>query len=509
MTALSTAISLNHVSAITGYEVKGSLAGIKAGNLPQRIGILAETNTANQTGLPSKFEFTTAKEVGDLFGYGSPAHMIARILRPLSGDKLGGIPTVIYPVLEAGGATASVKTFGITGTATKNATHKLVVAGRDQIDGDSYSFAIAIGDGAAEISQKMADAVNNILPSPVIGSVNVNDAVFTTKWKGVTAAELEITVDVGGNAAGITYSLDSDVDGAGAPSISTALAAIGDEWDTLLINAIGSDSTTLDALENFNGNVNDKTGRYVATVFKPLVALVGSKLSTLAALSAITDGRKLEMTNVICPAPGSPAFSFEAAANVAFVYAPIAQNTPHSDPYTQYYPDMPVGTTIGDFSDTSKRDALVKVGCSTIKEIGGKYQIIDLITTYHPDNEPATATIFRYVRDIVGVDWNVKYKYALLEEIYVTGKTIVANDKVVSAGNTISPKRFNGILNTQLAPQLESDALSADANYMKENTEVDIGESNPNRFETIFKIKRTGIARVQPTTVETLFNFGG
>lgn len=509
MAAISTAIGLNHVSAITGYEVKGSLAGIKAGNLPQRIGIIAESNTANQTGLPSSLEFTSAKEVGDLFGYGSPAHMIARILRPLSGDKLGGIPTIIYPVLEAAGATASVITIGITGTATKNATHNLVIAGRDQIDGDSYSFAVEIGDAAAEISQKMADAVNNILSSPVIGSVVTDDAVFTTKWLGVTAADLTVTIETNDNAAGITYSEDANVDGAGAPSISTALAAIGDSWDTIIVNAIGSDSTTLDALEAWNGNVNDQTGRFVPTVFKPAVCLVGSLLTTLAGLTAITDARKLEMTNVICPAPGSPAFSFEAAANVAFIYAPIAQDTPHSDPYLENYPDMPIGTTIGDFADTSKRDALIKVGCSTIKEVGGKYQIVDLVTTYHPDNEPQTATIFRYVRDLVGIDWNVKYKYALIEQIYVTGKTLVEDGKVVKAPNTISPKRWTSILSSQLAPQLELDALSADADYMKESIQVQIGELNANRFETAFKIKRTGIARVQPTTVETLFNFGG
>lgn len=508
MATLSTAVSLDRVSAITGYEIDASLEGIKAGNLPQRIGILAEANTANQSGLPSSLSFTSAKEVGDVMGYGSPAYHIARILRPLSGDKLGGIPTIIYPVAEAGGGTATVATVTITGTATKTATHKIKVNGRDQIDGTVYSFVVESGDAPAAVAQKIADAVNGVIGSPVIGTVATNDAVLTTKWVGITSAELDVEFDLGGEAAGLSYAV-ANVDGAGLPSISTALAAIGDIWDTQLINAIGSDSTILDALEAFNGDANSKTGRYEPTVFKPVVALFGdNSADTLAEVSAITDARKSEMTNVLCPAPGSKGFSFEAPANIAFIYAPIAQDTPQTDPIYQLYPDMPVGDSIGDFADPSKRDQIVKVGGSTVKINSEKYQIVDLVTTYHPDEEPATATLFRFVRALVGVDWNIKYKYALKEEIFVIGKTIIPNGVVTSAANTISPDRWKAVING-LADELQDAALIADAQFMKDSIQVQIGESNPDRFETTFKVQRTGVARVTSTTNQTLFKFGG
>lgn len=510
MTAISTAVTLDRVSAITGYEVKGSLEGITAGNLPQRVAILAESNTANQTGLPTSLSFTSAKEVGAIAGYGSPAYLIARILRPRSGDKLGGIPTVWYPISEAAGATATAITIGITGTASKNVTHFIKLSGRSSVDGDVYSFVVEVGDGAAEISQKMVDAVNSVLGAPASGAVVADDAVFTSLWKGLTSAEMNIEIDVDGDAGGITYAEDSKTAGAGLADTADGTANFSDEWNTLVINAVGPDAVTLSALEAFNGNINDKTGKYVSTVFKPAVYLFGNNaLTTQSAISSLLDGRKLEMTNVFCPAPNSKAFSFEAAANVAFVYALIAQNTPHKDPLYEYYNDMPIGSDPGDFADSSKRDQIVKVGGSTVKVNSSKYQILDLVTTYHPDDEPQTAALFRWVRDLVGIDWNVKYKYTLLENIYVVGKTLIADNKLVGATETISAKRWKGIISKILSPSLQDEGISADSDYMNGTIQVQIGESNPNRFETTFKIKRTGVARVNSTTAETLFNFGG
>ncbi len=507
MSAISTAVSLSRVSAIVGYQVEASLEGIDDGNLPQRIGILAECNNANQSGLPTSLEFTTAKEVGEVCGYGSPAHIIARILRPYTSDVLGSIPTVIYPVAEADSATATAATIAITGTATKNVTHYVKINGREQIDGKTYSFTVEVDDTATEISQKIIDAVNAVLGSPVTGTLSTTDAVLTTKWNGISSAELNVEIDTNDQAAGLTYAV-TQVDGAGLPDVADALTAMGEEWTTLLINGIGTDSTTLDAIESVNGNPNDAIGKYLPTVFKPFVALVGSTASTLSAMTAITDSRDEEVTNVVCPAPNSDGWSCEAAANVALIYAPIAQENPQTDPIYESYPDMPTADDIGEFGDASVRDELVKVGCSTVKLNSSAYQIVDLVTTYHPDDEPPTATTFRWVRDLVGVDWNIRYSYKIEEQTYAIGKTIIPDDSTSSASNTISPKRWKSILNG-LADDLEDRALIADADYMKETIQVQVGESNPNRFETAFKCQRTGTARVLSTTNKTLFYFGG
>lgn len=506
MTAISAAINLDHVSAVVGYEIKGVLEAIKAGNLPQRIAILAESNTANQSGLPSKLSFTNKSEVAAVFGYGSPAYQAARILRPASGDKLGSIPTIIYPIAQAGGAVAKDITYSITGTATKTTTHYLVVNGRKELDGSVYSYVVETGDAPAAIAQKMADAINNVIGAPASGALNVSDVDFTSKWSGVTSDELNITVDTDGESAGLTYVLSNTTAGAGAPSLTAALAAFGDEWNTLVINCAGSDSTTLDALEAFNGNPNEKTGRYDPVLFKPFIAFTGLIESTVAAITAITDSRKDENTNCIVPAPNALGFSFEYATETVFKYATIAQNTPHTDPIGQILKDVPGVTNSGDFASPANRDAILKVGCSTIKLNAEQFEIVDLATTSHPDDEPQTAVLFRWVRDWV-VNMNIRYKYLVLEQINVVGKTIIPNGSVSTASDTISPNRWKGIL-FGLADDLEQDALIADSDYMKDRITVGIGESNANRFETAFAVELTGVARVIPTTNQFTFKFG-
>jgi phage tail sheath gpL-like len=508
MAALSTAVDPQRVSAIVGYEIKGSLEGLKAGNLPQRVGILAEANTANQSGLPTSINFTSAKEVGEICGYGSPAYLIARILRPISGDKLGGIPTVIYPVAEAGAGVAKVLTIGITGTATKTVTHKIVLAGRDQLDGQVYSFVVEKDDTAAEISQKIIDAVNGVLGAPAIGTVVTDDAVLTAKWVGITSNELNVSIDQQGESAGLTYAVTDTTPGAGVPDVSTALGNLGEEWTTIIVNGIGADSTILDALEAYIGNVNTGTGKYLATDFRPAIALFGDNTAdTLAEVTALVDSRKNEMANAFCPAPNSKAFSFEAPANYAFVYAPLVQANPQTDPIGSRLLDMPAPEDIGDFADVSKRDQIVKIGGSTVKLNSGDFEIVDFVTTYHPTNEPPTATLFRWVRDMIGIDFNIKYGYTLLEEIYVVGKTIIPSTSSASAKGTISPDRWAGIIK-RYAGELEDRALIADASFMSASIQVQIGESNANRLETTFKAQRTGTARVLSTTAEALFKFG-
>jgi len=521
MASISTNVDLGRVSAVVGYGIEATLEGIGLGFLPQSIGIPAQADTVNESTAPSVLSFTSSKEVGDEFGYGSQAYQIARILRPKSGDVLGGIPTKILKVAAAGGGAAKVITTTVSGTATGNATHYLKVNGRTQLDGDSYAFSVETGDTASEVATKMASAMNAVLGCPMTGSTSTADFIATADSVGAFTDEYNVEVLTQGNAVGMSYATVSTASGSGVPSISTALGNIGDEWVTMIVNGFGSEETILDALEDFNGDANTKTGRYDATIFKPCVAFFGDNNVSLLTESSegagdgiteITDtptGRKSEMTNVFCPAPNSKGTAAEAAANMCVLYAPLAQSTPNVDPIGLSYPDMPIDsdTDIGDFADVAKRDQIVKIGGSTVKLVSGLYNVVDLVTTYHPDNEPQTAVLFRWVRDVVGVDFNFRYAYKLLEEIYVVGKTIVQPGES-SATGTISTNRWKSILASQYGPSLVDNALMADLSYFIESLNVQIGESNPNRFETNFKAKRTGTARVLDTTNQTTFNFG-
>ena len=88
MTAISTAIGIERISRIVGYKLRPTNFTPDTPYLPQRIAVLGEANTANQATITKDvpFEFISADEVGEEFGYGSPLHIMARIIRPVSGN---------------------------------------------------------------------------------------------------------------------------------------------------------------------------------------------------------------------------------------------------------------------------------------------------------------------------------------------------------------------------------------------------------------------------------------
>jgi phage tail sheath gpL-like len=507
----SNAIGIERVSAVVGYLIKGKNFNTTSRYLPQRIALFGEANNANQSGLDTNDnggvnakEVTSAKQVGDLYGYGSPLHMMMRILKPFNNDGTGGIPIVVYPNKAPGGATAKVIQIAVSGVPNANGTHYLKIAGRNGIDGSLYAINLTTDDTAATIHQKIEDAVNAVLACPMIATSTDYEADLTSKWKGLTADGISVSVDTGDDDLGLTYVVSTTANGSGTPSITDALSQFGNNWNTIVINPYNI-TAILDELEAFNGiPLNESpTGRYGATVWKPFIALTGSVADDP---SSITDSRDDEVTIAICPAPASPALAFEAAANMAYLHAIIAQATPHLDVMNKAYPDMPVPTdgNIGSMADYDERDAIVKKGCSTVDFVNGKYLVKDFVTTYHPDGEEPPQ--FRWVRNLV-IDQNIRFSYLLKEQEVVVGKAIAKDSDIVSVDEVVKPKQWKGAL-FELADDLANRALIVDVPFMTESIDTGISVVNPDRFDTEFRYKRSGYARQSATTTEAGFNFG-
>lgn len=500
-------VDTGRISKIIGYTItKGNFSN-STPNLPQRIAILAEANEANQATLDTTpKEITSAQQAGTLYGFGSPIYHIMRILRPQNGGGVGSIPTIVYPQAKASAAAAKVLTITPTGTATGNGTHTLKIAGRTGVDGVNYDINIETGDDEDAIVEKIEDAINNVLGSPVIAVATTGEGAKTTataKWNGLTSNDLTITVDTNDNDLGITYAVTSTTSGSGTPSISDALESFGNEWNTIVINSYGTVTAVLDALEAFNGipDPENPTGRYTGIIMKPFIALTGSVAEDP---SSITDSRKDDVTIAICPAPLSAGLPMEAAANMAVLFGKQAQNNPHLDVSGQSYSDMPTPSSIGAMASYESRDAIVKKGCSTVDLVNGRYQVQDFVTTYHPVGE--TPPQFRYCRNL-NIDWNVRYTYYLLEQINVVDHAIAADDDIVSVSSVIKPKQWKQIIRN-MALDLASRAIIVDTEFMQDSIDVDLSATNPDRLETFFRYKRSGYARISSTTAEAGFNFG-
>jgi len=501
--AISNAVGSERISRVVGYKItKGNFSNVTP-NLPQRIAILGEANTANQGGLSTTpVEITTSQQAGELYGYGSPIYNILRILRPVTGGGIGGIPTIVYPQASAG-AVAAEREVTPVGSATANGTHTLIINGRGSVDGSRYDFTVADGDNPVAIVAKMITAVNNVLGAPVIGTDGTGKIVLTAKWEGLTSEELHVAVDTNGASLGVTYGVVSSAVGAGSPSITASLTSFAENWNTVVVNPYGA--AAFDDLEAFNGipDPTTPTGRYQGIIMKPFIALYGDRTDDP---SVLTDSRKIQVTNASCPAPLSKGFDMEAAANMALKHARIAQDSPHSDVNGLTYDDMPTPEDgdIGSMVSYDFRDSIVKKGSSTVTLSAGRYKIEDFVTTYHPDGELPPQ--FRYCRNLM-LDFNVRFTYYLLEQINVVDKTIAADDDVIGVSGVIKPKMWKQIVDN-MAVDLGKRALVADVAFMQDSIEVGISTVNPDRLETFFKYKRTGIARIASTTAEAGFNFG-
>jgi phage tail sheath gpL-like len=503
---ISNAVSESARSAVVGYKItKGNFA-LSTPNLPQRIAILSEANTDHQTGLDlTPFQANSVSDVAARLGAGSPGYLAMRILTPLQGGGLSGIPIWIYPVASASGATATVSSITIGSTAQLNATHIIRIAGRESLDGQSYSVNILKNDAPPAICAKYVAAINAVYGSPVIATiVTGNILTLTSKVKG-TASVFKVYVNVNGNTAGVTYSIVT-VAGTLTGDVATALGKFQGDWNTIVINPY-NDATTLSLLESINGRPDpvNPTGRYSAITFKPFISFYSVQDSDPMSGEATDIATRLnDCTNVFCPAPNTFITPIEVAANVAVLVAQTAQNTPNLDVNDMAYPDAPVYGALGSFYDYNYRDSCVKAGISTVDMSGSDLIVKDLVTTYNPTDEITPQ--FKYVRNLM-LDWNIRYGYRLLEQVNVINHTLVPDGTVVIAENTISPAQWKGILHSMF-DDLADRGLIADASFSKDSLTVGISQSNPDRFETFFRYKRTGIARICSTTAEAGFYYG-
>ena len=161
---MSDAVGTERISKVVGYKIEKGNFNEVSPNLPQRIAILAEANTANPGSLDTNAkQITSAQQAGNLDGFGAPIYEIMRILRPNQGSGIGGIPTIVYTQVAAGGSAANEQTIKPTGPATANGTHTINIAGRSGSDGVLYDINIVTGDTVVIVSEKSEDAIHTVL----------------------------------------------------------------------------------------------------------------------------------------------------------------------------------------------------------------------------------------------------------------------------------------------------------------------------------------------------------
>lgn len=293
-------VSASAVSRVTGVDVqfKNFNAG-RAQNLPQRLAVVCVGN-ADAVYTTEKFQGTTAIAVAERYGYGSPAHLVARQFFPPYG-RSAGFPITFYPLIPAAEAVAATSEIGATGAATAGGSGKVTIGGV------TAEFAIAKGDTAAQALAKIRSAIQGILEMPALAGVVAAGALpLTAKFEG--AVGNLITVEFSCDAPGLVFTTEDFSGGALDPDVSTALELIGPVWETVILNCFAyTDTARLDKYQSFG------EGRWSVLEKKPCIVAHGSS-DDYATRSAVTNVRKTDAINFLVTSVGSRELPFVIAA---------------------------------------------------------------------------------------------------------------------------------------------------------------------------------------------------
>lgn len=491
--ALNSAIDASAVARVVGVQTTPK--NFRNGNvllLPQRLMLVGQGSSAS-TFPTTKAQVTSAFEVGTNYGFGSPLHLAALEIFPINGDGVRSVPVTVYPLEDDGSGVAAQFEVTPTGVATAQGVYYVNVNGAR-----SNAIVAQVGATVAQFVTQAAAATAAILDLPVTAADGVTTLDLTAKWKGASGNGIDVQIE-GPTDAGFTFAVASPVAGAVNPSINTALAQVGNVWETMVLNCLDiADTATLDLYQAFG------VGRWLPTVRKPLVVFTGNTIKAVASAVAISDARATDYTNSQLVAPGSRSLPFAVAARQLARIIVLANNNPPHD-YGRQSADGILPGDDGDQWVYQERDLAVKAGSSTIEVRDGVVDISDVVTFYHPAGNPIPE--YRYVVDIVKLQ-NIIYNISLIfNTAEWDGAPLLPDSDPTTNASAKKPK----MARADVAAMLDSlglQAIISDPKTAKANTRAEIDSMNPKRLNVQIPVQLVGNSNIISVGLDFGFFFG-
>jgi phage tail sheath gpL-like len=484
-------ISSSWIARVTGVSVEYTNFYLgRALSLPQKLAVIGQGNTLS-TYAETPFLALSAAQVGAAVGYGSPLHLAALQLFPANGDGIGGIPVMIYPLVDDDAGVVAAGAIECVGEATEDATFRIEIGG---ISTGNITFEDE--DTAAVALGKIKTAINAVAEMPVIaGTVAAGSLPLTAKWKGESGNDISIDID-DLDIDGLTFASVAFASGAANPDVRDALDQIGERWETMILNCMNyDDDTILDYYVTWN------EGRWLADVKKPALVASGC-VDDFATRTVVTDARKDDRTNFLIVGVDSLELPFVIAARGLVKDIIVTANDHPAMNYKGILTGLDAGADI-DQEDGTVRNASVLLGSSTNKKIGDNIALQDIVTMYHPDAE-GLYPAYRYVCDVVKLQ-NVIYNVDVVMVAY-EGRPILPDEDPIPIDEdmAIQPKNIKTTLKN-LAESLSKKAIIADLAFTKENISVEFDDDNPKRINTVFPVKLSG--NVEVSDIKIKFGF--
>jgi len=411
----------------------------------------------------------------DLFGVGSMLARMHAIYR--QNDAVGEVWCIA--VDDPGAGVAATGAFALTGTATKAGTLSAYI-GEDRVQA-----AVAASDTAATVATALAAAINANPDLPVTAAAATGTVTLTAKHKGALGNDLLLQTNYlgaqGGEVtpAGITVAITAMNGGTAAPSLTSAIAAMGDDEYDFIIHPY-ADTTNLDL---FRTTMNDTTGRWAwnRQIFGHVYSALRGSFATLQAAGTARNDQHATVAGVSTLVP-NPVWEYAAAygaRNAVFIAADPARPTQTGE-LTGILPAPASNRFI-----QTERQTLLSSGIATSYVAGGVVRVERAITTYQKnlwnqadpsylDSETMhqLAAIIRRLRSVI----TTKYpRHKLADD----GTSFGAGAAIVT------PSVIRGELASEYA-SMEDEGLVENAAAFAANLIVERNANDPNRLDVLF-----------------------
>ncbi|GJH05034.1 phage tail sheath subtilisin-like domain-containing protein [Paraburkholderia terrae] len=411
----------------------------------------------------------------DLFGVGSMLARMHAIYR--QNDSVGEVWCIALD--DPGAGVAATGSFALTGTATKAGTLSAYIGD------DRVQSVVAVSDTAATAATALAAAINVNPDLPVTAAAATGTVTLTAKHKGALGNDILLQMNMlgaqGGEVtpAGLTVTVNAMSGGTAAPSLSAAVAAMGDEEYDFIIQPY-ADTTNLDL---FRTTMNDTTGRWAwnRQIYGHVYSALRGTFAALQSAGVVRNDQHGTIAGMptLLPNPVWEYATAYGARNAVFIAADPARPT-----QTGELTGITPAPASNRFIQT-ERQTLLSSGIATSYVSGGVVRIERAITTYQKNawnqTDPSyldsetmhqLAAIIRRLRNVI----TTKYpRHKLADD----GTSFGAGAAIVT------PSVIRGELASEYAA-MEEEGLVENAKLFADNLIVERNSDNPNRVDILF-----------------------
>lgn len=332
-------------------------------------------------------------------------------------------------------------------------------------------------------------------------TVPADGVLLTAKGTGTWTNGIGITIEIDGadpdESFGVDWTINEMAGGLVNPSAATALAQIGTQWATLVLNGFEIEDTDILDEINTHGEV-----RWGTTVHQPYVAFTGVNHSSYEDTIAVCSARTTDRINAQFTAPGSPDMPHVVAAAQLAKLAVVANNDPAVDYVGQPVTSLTPGADSVQW-DWPTRDAALKSGSSTTERRGDIVYMQDTVTFYRPEEEQPPG--YRFIVDIIRTQ-NVIYNLWLeFVKPSWAAAPLIPDSEPTAHASARKPRAAKAAV-AKIVDALADKAIIVKRDVAKKSIQADI--VGPRRLRVRVVTPYSGNTGVKDVIHEWGFNFG-